>query len=86
MSWTQWWESLSLAERVLAKMSRDFVPTHLQQLVNDIRLEPYSSTNRIPSILEGMWGVVDRKAGGLAVARHIIEQNKDFYTSLPQNQ
>ena len=70
MSWTQWWESLSLAERVPAKVSRDFIPTHLQRLANDIRLEPYGSTNRIPSILEGMWSVVDRKAGSLAVARH----------------
>ena len=53
---------------VPAKGSRDFVPTHLPQLANDIRLEPYGSTDRIPSILEGMWSVVDRKAGGLAVA------------------
>ena len=68
MSQTQWQESLSLAERVLAKVSHDFVPTHLQRLANDICLEPYGSTNRIPSILEGMWSVVDRKAGGLAVA------------------
>ena len=70
MSWTQWRESLSLAERVPAKESRDFVPTHSPRLANDICLEPYGSTNHIPSILEGMWSVVDRKAGGLAVARH----------------
>ena len=70
MSQTQWRESLSLAERVLAKGSHDFVPAHSPRLVNDIRLEPYGSTNCIPSILEGMWGVVDRKAGGLAVAQH----------------
>ena len=52
------------------KGSHDFIPTHSPRLANDICLEPYGSTNRIPSILEGMWGVVDRKAGGLAVARH----------------
>ena len=27
----------------------------------------------VPSRLEGMWGVVDRKAGGLADARHILQ-------------
>ena len=27
----------------------------------------------IPSRLEGMWGIVDRKAGGLADAQHILE-------------
>ena len=60
-----------MAERVPAKVSRDFIPTHSQRLANDIHLEPYGSTNHILSILEGMWSVVDRKAGGLAVARHI---------------
>ena len=62
-----------MAERVLAKGSHDFIPTHLLRLANDICLEPYGSTNHIPSILEGMWSIVDRKAGGLAVARHIGE-------------
>ena len=74
MSWTQWWENLSLAERVPAKVSRDFIPTHSQQLANDICLEPYSSTNHILSILEGMWSVVGRKSGGLAVAQHILSE------------
>ena len=68
MSWTQWQESLSLAERVPPKGSCDFIPTDSPRLADDIGLEPYSSTNRIPSILEEMWGVVDRKAGSLAVA------------------
>ena len=27
----------------------------------------------VPSRLEGRWGVVDRKAGGLADARHILD-------------
>ena len=70
MLWTQWWESLSLAERVPPKGSRDFVPNHSLRLANDTRLKPYGSTKLIPSILKGMWGIVDRKTGGLAVALH----------------
>ena len=31
----------------------------------------------VPSRLEGMWGVVDGKAGGLADARHILQNNKN---------
>ena len=64
----QWRERLSLAERVLPMGSRKFIPTHSPQLANDTCLEPYGSTNCIPSILEGMWGVVDRKAGSPADA------------------
>ena len=45
-------------------------PNRLSRLVNETRPEPYGSINRIPSRLEGMWGVVDRKAGSLAGARH----------------
>ena len=70
MSRTQWQESLSLAERAPAMGSHDFVPTHLPGLANNNHLEPYSFTNHIPSNLEGMWGIVDRKAGSLADARH----------------
>ena len=34
--------------------------------MNDTRLEPYGSS--VPSRLEGMWDIVDRKAGSLADA------------------
>ena len=36
--------------------------------MNDTRLEPYGSS--FSSRLEGMWGIVDGKAGGLADAQH----------------
>ena len=45
-------------------------PNRLSHLANETRPEPYGSINHIPSILEGIWGVVGRKAGGLADAQH----------------
>ena len=38
----------------------------------------------IPSRLEGMWGVVDGKAGSLADARHISPQDSPIHIQLPQ--
>ena len=53
----------------------NFIPNHLPRLANNTRLEPYSSIDCIPSTTGGDVGcrllVVDRKAGGLADARHI---------------
>ena len=55
-------------------LSLDFVPDCLLHLANDIHLERYplgALRLHIPSRLEGKWGVVGKKAGGLADARHI---------------
>ena len=45
-------------------------PNHSSRLANETCPEPYGSINHIPSRLEGMWGIVHRKAGGLADAQH----------------